>query len=108
MTNFEQFTAHVRDAMTIEPREGFFTLNGVTYFDNSLKSRKRIRAFPDDLPCWRSAVVLSERGNVLCIAAETDRMGLRVLNPEYMGFPGSPYTAMYEGAKWDREESEEL
>lgn len=91
MLNFEQFQAHMRDAQPMIPKEGYLLIDGVSYFNPSLKSRKRVLASaePGDSP-WRSAVVFSERGNFLCTAVV---MGLRILHPDYMGWVQWPFEA---------------
>jgi hypothetical protein len=103
--NFEQFEAGMRDARLMEVHEGYLTIQGRLFFNPSLKSRRKVWAFLDNtFPLYLTANCFSERGNYLCMAGEKDRAGVTILNPEYMGWFGSPFTALYENAKQDREE----
>lgn len=102
--SFEQFKAGMRSAKLVEVRDGYVILDGLLFFNRSLKSRRRVYAFVDcvDVPC-RMVVCLSERRrNFLCSAEETDEMGLLILHPDYMGFDSWPWRPIEYG---DAEES---
>jgi hypothetical protein len=85
--HFEHFEAKLSAAPVIAVREGYITIDGASFFNRSLKSRRWVRAFTDHTnPVSRAICVISMAGNYLCQADETDPMGLRLLKPGGLEF----------------------